>query len=162
MSCVVICKPIQAAEKYLSATSRNVFLKDKHGFKLTIICVVENSNACLVMEEDVSKGEIKAGELFLQPFCLLLGLNPLTTGQAGGRCSAEALSSHFSTGGAKWDLPGLQLSKTAYKPGPAEARSVVLVETTLLTKQSIKKKSCFVGNSGDRSGLTAAEFVGVV
>lgn len=54
------------------------------------------------------------------------------------------------------------MSKSAYNPGPAEARSVVLVETTLLTKQSIKKKCCFVGSSGDRSGLTAAEFVGVV
>lgn len=65
MSRIVICKPIQAAGKHLLATSRNVFLKDKHGFELTIICVVGNSNACLVMEEDESKGEIKAGELFL-------------------------------------------------------------------------------------------------
>lgn len=65
MSRIVICKPIQAEVKYLSATSRNVFLKDKHGFKLTIICVVENSNACLETEEDESKREIKAGELLV-------------------------------------------------------------------------------------------------
>lgn len=65
MSRIVICKSIQAAGKYLSATSRNVFLKDKHGFELTIICVVENSDACLETEEDESKREIKAGELFL-------------------------------------------------------------------------------------------------
>ena len=38
----------------------------------------------------------------------LMGMNPLTTGQAEGRCSAETPgSSHFFPTVANWDLPGL-------------------------------------------------------
>lgn len=66
------------------------------------------------------KRDKSSGAFLVTISCRLLGLNPLTTGQAGGRCSAEALSSRSFHGGANWDLPGLESSKTAYDPGTTQ------------------------------------------
>lgn len=77
---------------------------------------------------------------------LLLGLTPLTTGQVGGRCSAEALSSHFSTAGPTGTCQGS--SRLKLLTTQDQHRSLVCCvvvrnycadrKSSLLTKQSIK------------------------
>lgn len=78
--------------------------------------------ACRVrpMEGEERERDKSSGAFLVTTSRLLLGLNPLTTGQAGGRCSAEALGSRFFHSGANWDLPGLESSKTAYNPGTTQ------------------------------------------
>lgn len=115
----LICKLIQAAED----------IWEIYNFtSLSIICVVRRKKYISWLHVEYARWRGKrererdksSGAFLVTTSRLLLGLNPLTTGQAGGRCSAEALSSRFFHSGANWDLPGLESSKTAYNPGTTQ------------------------------------------